>query len=151
MVQVLLRAFLFPCIAILWATHYYIEVLQAPEAARYTIKPVYFLLLFLFVSICVKEVRKIKAMGTGCDKRDGQQTYEWLMPFCCLSFSGLLVAVIPLLGFAPASVLFLLCLFLYHNPRSYIKSLIVAILFVATVCFVFEHFFGVFLPNGIFF
>lgn len=145
----MLLRILFPIIGILWATVYYAELLSTPETARYTVQPVYFFLLFLFGLICLKELRAFRRRGGKFVENTGRQTRNLLAPMCCLTIFGLFIAAISFIGFAFSSVVFLLCFFLYHHPRIYAKNFLIALLFTTIICFVFERFFGVFLPKGV--
>lgn len=138
-----------PLLMLAFAAIYFIEVRQLHDLDQALIKPVFFLMVLLFIINTVSDYRENKrCQDNASTKQNENFQFRKILPYIVLT--AVYLIVMPYVGFMPASILFLAGALYRLNVRKTIVLITLPIGLSVLLYFLFVYLFSVPLPAGIF-
>jgi len=132
-----------PTLVALWAFTYFLEISKNVTQDQMLIRPVFYLLIFLYVINTVGDIRSWRRE----EQQDKAPVQPKLLIFIALVIACL--ALFSLLGFIITCFLFLLASFWLFHVRSKAYLLGLPLIITALLFIIFKIMLGVALPDGV--
>ncbi|WP_434310449.1 tripartite tricarboxylate transporter TctB family protein [Hominifimenecus sp. rT4P-3] len=146
----LMQRLAMPVIVMAWATYYFIEISGKPASAQHLIRPVYLVMLLLFVINTIRDVKRWKREREKTRETDGEAARSMRNVLVCLAGAASYLLLMKLVGFLISSAVFLFVSFLYLKVEKKWWAAVLAVVVSASLYAVFQMLLGVPLPKGIF-
>ncbi|MFZ7101101.1 MAG: tripartite tricarboxylate transporter TctB family protein [Peptococcaceae bacterium] len=135
-----------PTIMLLWAIIYFVGIAKNPAKDQMLIKPVFLILVLLYIFNTYKELKKTGSHGYAAAKNE---EIKYVKTFLLMLLGFIFLLIVELLGFILTTIIFVFLTFKLFEVRQKKVLFIGPVVLSLGLYYLFSYWLGVPLPKGI--